>query len=69
MNTSSFLPSSVKQRKEAELLESFVETVSSTELEIGDEPLSKFDTANLATLAFPTLFPDGLGDPTDSATV
>ena len=31
---------------------------------IGDVPLSEFQTHNLAGLAFPTLFPDGKGDPT-----
>ena len=29
---------------------------------------NEFDTANLETLAFPTLFPDRLGDPNDNVT-
>ena len=34
---------------------------------IGDEPLSELDCQFLASMAFPTLFPDGKGDPTNSA--
>ena len=44
----SFLPSFVKQPTEAKVLESFVETVYSPELDIGDEPFNEFGIANLA---------------------
>ena len=34
---------------------------------IDDQPLSEFSTSYLATMAFPCLFPDGLGDSTNPA--
>ena len=34
---------------------------------ISDTPLSEFSTSFLATMSFPCLFPDGLGDPTNPA--
>ena len=46
-----------------------METVSSPKLGIGDEPFNEFDSTNLAIMAFPTLFPNELGDPTDNGTV
>lgn len=30
-----------------------------------NEPLNEYQTPFLATMAFPTLFPDGKGDPTN----
>ena len=69
LNTSSFFPASVKQTNEAKVFESFVKTVSSPELDIEDKRFNEFDTAQLAKMDFPTLFPDGLGNPTDNATV
>ena len=36
--------------------QSFVETVSSPELDIGDEPFNEFGTTNLVAMAFPTIF-------------
>ena len=36
--------------------------------EKGQKPVSEFGVEFLATMAFPTLFPDGKGDPTNSAT-
>ena len=68
INISGFFHSSVRQGTEAKVLQSYVETVSSPELDIFDEPFNEFDTANLETLAFPTLFPDRLGDPNDNVT-
>ena len=35
------------------------------EKSIEDKPLNKHSISGLATLAFPTLFPDGKGDPTN----
>ena len=35
-------------------------------LDIGSTPFNEFSTLHLASLAFPTLFPDGKGDPSDS---
>ena len=63
LNTSSFLPSK-KQPTEAKVFESFVETISSPELDIGDEFGTKFSNNG-----FSTLFPDRLGDPIDNAAV
>ena len=34
---------------------------------VGDEPLNEYTTPFLATMAFPCLFPDGEGDPTNPA--
>ena len=46
-----------------------METVSSPEFDTGDEPFNDLDTDNIATVVFPTLFPDGVDDPTNNATV
>ena len=35
-------------------------------LDICTEPINEFSMPFLATLAFPTLFPNGIGDPTDN---
>ncbi|XP_066929609.1 uncharacterized protein [Clytia hemisphaerica] len=40
-----------------------------TEMNIGTSPLSEFNTPYLASLAFPTLFPDTKGDPTNPAII
>ena len=34
---------------------------------VSNEPLNEYQTPFLATMAFPTLFPDGKGDPTNQA--
>ena len=36
---------------------------------LGSTPLNEYVTPFLATMAFPTLFPDGKGDPTNPATI
>ena len=36
---------------------------------VGDQPFNEFQTPFLATTAFPTLFPDGKGDPTNQALI
>ena len=33
---------------------------------VENEPLNEYQISHLATMAFPTLFPDGKGDPTNS---
>ena len=33
------------------------------------EPLNEYQTSHLATMAFPTLFPDGKADPTNQSTL
>ena len=35
-------------------------------MDIGSTPFNEFSTPYLASLAFPTLFPDSRGDPTDN---
>ena len=62
----SFLPSKLKKAKEADLTKS---EILKTELDIGSSPLSEFNTPYLASLAFPTLFPDTKGDPTNPAII
>ena len=37
--------------------------------QIGDYPFNEVRTEYLATMSFPTLFPDGIADPTSQATV
>ena len=34
---------------------------------VGDKPLNEYETPYLATMAFPTSFPDGRADPTNNA--
>ena len=34
---------------------------------VDDQPLNEYQTPYLATMALPTLFPDGKGDPTNQA--
>lgn len=62
----SFIPTKVKIRMEKDILN---ETVLKPEtVKIGNEAFNEFTTEYLATLAFPTLFPDGKGDPTKFST-
>ena len=46
-----------------------METISSPKMDIRDGPSNEYNTANLAIRDFTSLFPDGLGDPTDNVTV
>ena len=67
----SFLPLSEQQEKEIDGIRS---QISQTEplnwpIEQGADPINEYNTPFLATMAFPTLFPDGLGDPTNEATL
>ncbi len=69
---SSYLPTNVNRKKEKELIDDeFLKVKSSKKhkWEIGNEPLSEFNVPFLASMAFPTLFPDGKGDPTNNAIV
>ena len=34
---------------------------------VDNQPVNDYETSHLATMAFPTLFPDGRGDPTNQA--
>ena len=64
---SSLLSASISQvPKENEIIEKAFGVGMNPEMKIGDEPINEFCTQYLATLAFPCLFPDGLGDPTNN---
>ena len=59
--TNSFVPSSLQQPKEKKRLN---ETIQSCEMEVNcEEPFNEFETPYLASMSFPTLFPDCKGDP------
>ena len=59
----------LKKQKEADLTKEEILNSSKPEIDIGSTPLSEFNTPYLASLAFPTLFPDTKGDPTNPAIV
>ena len=63
---SSFMPVTKQQQQE---LDAIKEQLSPKEAinwpTVDDNPLNEYQTPFLATLAFPTLFPDGTGDPTN----
>ena len=67
-DTSSFLP--VGQQKEQEI-NAVRQQLSGDEpmswSTLNDQPLNEYQTSFLATMAFPTLFPDGKGDPTNQS--
>jgi hypothetical protein len=63
--TNSFLPVSSNSCLESEEIKSNVNNSKINWPSIDDQPLNEYTTPFLATLAFPTLFPDGNGDPTN----
>ena len=61
----SFLPLNLNTKKQSDLI---FEQANGIELEfVGDNPYNEFSTEFIATMAFPTLFPDAKGDPTNFA--
>ena len=67
-NSSSFLPSNPSQQMENSIISDSAERLcTQNTLDIGPDPLDEFSTPFLASLAFPALFPDTKGDPTNSA--
>ena len=65
----SFLPTKFNHKTESTIL---TENIFQNEVHswtVGSEPLNEFNTNYLATMAFPTLFPDGTADPTNCAIV
>ena len=63
--THSFLPQSKNDMLESDSIRN---SLNGNKIEwptIEDQPLNEYTTPFLATLAFPTLFPDGKGDPTN----
>ena len=67
--TFSFLSSNQQQPCEKDRLEEAINPNSENCLDIDPMPFNEFSTSCLASLAFPTLFPDGKGDPTNSERV
>ena len=63
---SSFLPVGKQQQQEIEAVRNQLSGNQPINWPpAGDEPLNEYDTPYLATMAFPTLFPDGKGDLTN----
>ena len=63
----SFIPTVERETTEKNrLTETFEEKENFNCLDIGSTPFNEFSTPYLESLAFPTLFPDGKGDPTDN---
>ncbi|XP_020915212.2 uncharacterized protein LOC110252718 [Exaiptasia diaphana] len=70
IDMSSFLPVGEQQQQE---LDAVRNQISANEPlnwpTVQDRPVNEYQTPFLATMAFPTLFPDGKGDPTNQALV
>ena len=65
--STSFIPTVEHEPTEKNRLrETFDEKENFNCLDIGSTPFNEFSTPYLASLTFPTLFPDGKGDPTDN---
>ena len=65
--STSFIPTVEREPTERNRLsETFEEKDNFNCLDIGSTPFNEFLTPYLAFLAFPTLSPDGKGDPTDN---
>ena len=63
---SSFLPVGEQQQQEIEAVRNQVSENEPIEWpSVHNEPLNEYQVSHLATMAFPTLFPDGKGDPTN----
>ena len=63
---SSFLPVGEQQQQEIEAVRNQLsENESMPWPSVENEPLNEYQVSHLATMAFPTLFPDGKGDPTN----
>lgn len=66
----SFLPSKVNVKKEADIVKDSIFQENEThEWEVGSTPLNEFSTRYLATMCFPSLFPDAAGDPLNNGTI
>ena len=62
--TSSFLSSQCNEKQEKEVIHDQITGKSVNWPTIQNQPLNEYTTPYLATMAFPTLFPDAKGDPT-----
>ena len=68
VNISSFVPQNPPEQLEDNVIMDSVQRMSTGySLDIGSHPIDEFTTQYLASLSFPTLFPDTRGDPTNSA--
>ena len=65
----SFIPGKVNSSKESDVINEEVLKSKIHDWNVGSTPFNEFCTENLASLAFPTLFPDGKGDPTNSSSI
>ena len=67
---SSFFPVGEQQQQELDAIRSQLSADDPIAWpSVQDEPLNEYQIPYLATMAFPTLFPDGKGDPTNKALV
>lgn len=67
---SSFLPTNVNRKKEKDIIdENFLDHTIKHNWNVGSEPLNEFSIQYLTSMSFPTLFPDGKGDPTNNAII
>ena len=63
---SSFLPVGEQQEQEINAVRNQLsESELMQWLSVDNEPLNEYQISHLATMTFPTLFPDGQGDPTN----
>ena len=67
---SSFMPIAVNQKKEADLItDNIMPNTPKHPWKIDSDAFNEYKTEFLATISFPSLFPDGKGDPTNRALV
>ena len=65
---SSFLPVGEQKQQEMEAIRNLLFAEEPIQWPtVSNDPLNEYQTPFLATMAFPTLFPDGKGDPTNQA--
>ena len=66
----SFMPTPVNQKKETDLISQKIQPDQPKHpWKIDSDPFNEYSTEFLATLSFPSLFPDGKGDPMNHALV
>ena len=66
---SSFLPLPCQEEQETDALLHHLHDMTMNWSTVDNEPLSEFSTPLLATMNFPSLFPNSDGDPTNAATL
>ena len=59
---SSFIPFEENSKMQKDLIDNFVNNIK---IELDNNPVNEYSIQFLATMAFPTLFPDGVADPTN----